>query len=680
MPLNTAVQQNKTCSMQAPPQEEEADMPPKKNVAIPSLDEAMSLKTRKAPAQEEEEAHMASPRKHVAISPPEEEMHMKMEAMFLSALDPILQMDSNGTIQMFNPACGRMFKYATGEMIGRSFSMLVPECNDTLTHYLGGEKYMRNLRGRRSDGSTFPLFLSLSEATVSGEKIFSAIIRDATDEEEIQLKMETERKKTEFMIESAVDPIVQIDSKGVIHSVNSSCCEVFMYKEGEMLGKHLSMLMPEPDGTNHASYVDNYLKNGVMKDMGTGCRLRGRRSDSTTFAVYLRLSESKGGDQVFFTGIFRDLSAEEQEREHVISLIESAVDPIVQIDTKGTILTTNNACRRIFKYQEGEMVGNNVSMLMTTPHAESHDSYLSNFLETGIKKVMGAGRRVPCRKSDGTTFPAFLTLSECKKGDRIIFTGILRDLSAEEQERARMVSMVETATDPIVQIDAKGIMQTVNPACCRVFMYKDEELVGSNVSMLMHQPHTSNHDNYIRNYMKTGEKKVMGKGRKVQGRRSDGTNLVLFLTVSEAKIGEDVFFTAILRDLTVEEQERERMLSMITSAVDPIVQINSQGIIQTVNPACCRVFLYTERQLLGKNVSTIMPSPHAHRHDEYINRYMKTGVKKLLGKGRKLLGRRRDGSMFAMFLSLSEAKVGDEVFFTGILRDLQSFHDSPSHW
>lgn len=649
-------EQNGDCSTQETPQSREAE-----GDMLPCGEEANG-------AQKE------PPRKFVAVQSPDEDLRLRMEAMFVSALDPILQMDSEGIIRMANPACAKIFKYSMSEMIGKQFSMLLPECSGNIAQFLGGEHDgSEDLKGRRSDGTTFPLFLSLSEATACGKKIYAAIIRDATAEAEMKMKME-------FMIESAIDPIVQIDATGIIHSVNSACCKVFLYKEGDLIGQHCSMLMPKSTGNDQDSNANSFLKNGVIQEMSTGCRMRGCRSDGATFAVYFRLSESKVGDQVFFTGIFRDLSAEEEEREHIITLIESAVDPIVQIDTKGVIIHTNNACREIFKYEEGEMFGKNVSMLMPSPHADAHDTYIQNYLKTGVKKVMGTGRRVPCRKSDGTIFPCFLTLSESKVKDEVIFTGILRDLSAEEQERERMVSMIMSASDPIVQIDSSGIMQTVNPACCRVFLYNLEELVGSNVSMLMHQPHISNHDKYIANYLQTGEKKIIGKGRKVQARRKDASSLAVFLTVSEAKIGEETFFTAILRDLTVEEQERERMLSMITSAVDPIVQINSKGIIQAVNPACCRVFLYTEHQLLGQNVSIIMPNPHAHQHDEYIARYMKTGVKKLLGKGRKLLGRRRDGSTFAMFLTLSEAKIGEEVFFTGILRDLNSFHNSPSHY
>jgi len=172
-----------------------------------------------------------------------------------------------------------------------------------------------------------------------------------------------------------------------------------------------------------------------------------------------------------------------------------------------------------------------------------------------------------------------------------------------------------------VQINKEGIIQLVNPACCKVFKYLENELLGQNVKILMPEPHASLHDSYLKNYTSTGVKKVLGVGRKLRGRRSDGITFGLYLTLSEAKIGEEALFTGIMRDLSVEEEEREALELLINSATDPIVVIDAAGIIERVNPACSLVFGYSIEELLGRNVTMLMPKKHAVQHGRHLERY-----------------------------------------------------------
>mmetsp|Transcript_31713 Transcript_31713/g.94898 ORF Transcript_31713/g.94898 Transcript_31713/m.94898 type:complete len:603 (-) Transcript_31713:178-1986(-) len=599
-----------------------------------------------------------------------------VRSLIESSVDPSVQIDDSGIIILANHACCRVFDYNEGELIGKNVSILMPE-EHASKHDGYIEAYKRTgikkiigtgrkLRGRKKDGSTFPIFLTLSDAQLNGTRVFTGIMRDMSAEEQ-------ERARLRSMINSAVDPIVQIDSKGIMKEVNPATCKVFGYDEDMLIGRNVNTLMPGPHASNHDRYLANYLRTGVRKVMGTGRRLKGLKSDGTTFPMFLTLSEATIGDQVFFTGIMRDLSAEEQERERMMAMVDSSIDPIVQINSNGIIELVNPACCKIFQYVAEELIGQNVSILMPHDHGEA-------FFSSGLGKTIGTGQKLSARRRDGSFFSVFLTLSESKVGTKTYFTGIMRDMSAEEQERDRLVSLIESAVDPIVQIDSKGNIFMVNPACCTTFRYKEEDLLGKNVKVLMPDPHSTSHDAYIQKYLTTGIKHVMGTGRKLRGLRSDGTTFPLLLTLSEATIGEDRFFTGILRDMSAEEQERERMESMISAAVDPIVQINSSGLIQLVNAACCKAFMYEEKELLGKNVSILMPSPHSFRHDQYIDSYMKTGVKKLLGKGRKMLGRKKNGKLFTIFLTLSEAKVGEEVYFTGILRDLNAIHFCSTHY
>ena len=116
--------------------------------------------------------------------------------------------------------------------------------------------------------------------------------------------------------------------------------------------------------------------------------------------------------------------------------------------------------------------------------------------------------------------------------------------------------------------------------------------------------------------------------------------------------------------------EHARLQAILDSAVDAIITIDQQGIIESVNPATRRMFLYEDAEIVGQNVSRLMPSPFAEQHGQYIRDYLASGEAKIIGIGREVVGQRKDGSTFPMHLAVSELAIGDQRFFTGIVRDI----------
>jgi two-component system sensor kinase FixL len=115
--------------------------------------------------------------------------------------------------------------------------------------------------------------------------------------------------------------------------------------------------------------------------------------------------------------------------------------------------------------------------------------------------------------------------------------------------------------------------------------------------------------------------------------------------------------------------------SILETVPDAMVIIDDHGHIISFSKAAERLFGFAEAELVGENVSTLMPSPDRERHDGYLERYIRTGEKKIIGIGRLVTGRRRDGTTFPMELSVGEATIGDERVFTGFIRDLTERQD-----
>jgi two-component system sensor kinase FixL len=272
-------------------------------------------------------------------------------------------------------------------------------------------------------------------------------------------------------------------------------------------------------------------------------------------------------------------------------------------------------------------------------------------------------------------------------------TGVLiawlnhRLLRTQEEQRAlvvmataraeRLDAILNTTVDGILAIDARGTIESFNRGAQALFGYPESEVIGRNVSILMPSPHHEEHDTYLERYLTTGDAKIIGVGREVTGRRRDGTLFPLHLSVGEMQIGSERKFTGMLHDLTkrvrLEDELRRseaRWRAIIDSAVDGIVVIDAHGRVESFNPAAERMFGYAAEEVLGRNVDMLMPSPYREEHDTYLARYLATGRAKIIGIGREVQGRRKDGTVFPLHLSVGQITVEGERKFTGILHDL----------
>ena len=245
------------------------------------------------------------------------------------------------------------------------------------------------------------------------------------------------------------------------------------------------------------------------------------------------------------------------------------------------------------------------------------------------------------------------------------------------EQSLRLEAIFNTVTDGIITINRSGLIETVNPAAAAIFGYEKGEIVGQNIKVLMPEPYHTKHDSYIQNYHSTGERKIIGIGREVKGRRKNGSIFPFFLSVSEVKLEERIIYTGVIHDISDLKRAEKAVLdsqrqldAIINNAVDGIITINERGIMQIVNPAAAQLFGYKPEELIGQNVGIITPSPHQTQHDSYINKYIATGERKIIGIGREVIGQRKDGSMFPCLLSVSEINMGNRRLFAGMIHDL----------
>lgn len=117
-------------------------------------------------------------------------------------------------------------------------------------------------------------------------------------------------------------------------------------------------------------------------------------------------------------------------------------------------------------------------------------------------------------------------------------------------------------------------------------------------------------------------------------------------------------------------ENEARLRAIINTVVDGIITIDERGLMESVNPAAERIFGYKARELVGRNISLLMPAPFSRQHDGYLQRYLRTRRARIIGIGREVVGLRKDGTTFPLDLAVSEWRQGRQRMFTGVVRDI----------
>ncbi|MBL6927701.1 MAG: PAS domain S-box protein [Rhodospirillales bacterium] len=152
------------------------------------------------------------------------------------------------------------------------------------------------------------------------------------------------------------------------------------------------------------------------------------------------VEKSKSGKPMRAVGTYTDITARKRAEDalrdsevRMRTLVENIVDGIITINDAGIIETVNPAAERIFGFLPGELVGNNVKIIVPSPHREAHDGYIRNFLKTGEAKIIGTNQEVEGCRKDASTFPMELSISEMVLDKNRMFTGIIRDITERKQ-------------------------------------------------------------------------------------------------------------------------------------------------------------------------------------------------------------------------------------------------------
>jgi two-component system, LuxR family, sensor kinase FixL len=348
---------------------------------------------------------------------------------------------------------------------------------------------------------------------------------------------------------------------------------------------------------------------------------------------------------------------------------------IVTRTVEGTVRYWSPGMERLYGYTAPEAIGQNAHRLLQTvfhrPLAEIEAELFSQGCWTG---------ELTRRRRDGANvFVASLwVLARDDAGLPQAVTEVDNDVTEQrrgDQARLRLEAIVESSHDAIIGATLDGEITSWNRSAETIFGYAADEIRGRSLTVLLPADRIREEE-AILDRIRRGEKVNQYETLR---RRKDGVEIDILLAVSPIRdpTGKIIGASKIARDITHQKRtetglraSQSQLRSLINTVPDAVVVIDERGAIGSFSPAAERLFGYSEAELIGENVKKLMPNPYRDQHDGYLERYLRTGEKHIIGIGRVVTGMRKDGTIFPLELAVGEARIEGKRIFTGFIRDL----------
>jgi PAS domain S-box-containing protein len=234
-----------------------------------------------------------------------------------------------------------------------------------------------------------------------------------------------------------------------------------------------------------------------------------------------------------------------------------------------------------------------------------------------------------------------------------------------------LLGFLDAAPDTIVVVDTAGSIVIANGLAEKMFGYSREELIGRPIELLVPERFRGGHVGYRTNYFHEPRTRPMGEGRELAGRRKDGTEFTVEISLSPLHTDEGVLVISIIRDTTQRRQAEAKFRGLLESAPDGIVVVDRSGCIVIVNNQTERIFGYSRENLIGRSIEFLVPDRYKDVHVAHRDRYAANPKARPMGaSGMSLTGRKRDGTEFPVEISLSPLETEGGQLVSAAIRDI----------
>ncbi len=371
-------------------------------------------------------------------------------------------------------------------------------------------------------------------------------------------------------------------------------------------------------------------------------------------------------------------------------LLEAAPDAMVVVNQAGEIVLLNLQAEKQFGYRRDELLGQQVTNIIPEGFAERLIADDLRSAEDALAQQIGTGIELSARRKDGSEFPIEIMLSPLESAEGILVTAAIRDISVRKDADQHLIQMegryrglLEAAPDAMVVVNQAGEIVLLNLQAEKQFGYRRDELLGQQVTNIIPEGFA---ERLIADDLRSAEDALaqqIGTGIELSARRKDGSEFPIEIMLSPLESAEGILVTAAIRDISVRKDADQHLIQMegryrglLEAAPDAMVVVNQAGEIVLLNLQAEKQFGYRRDELLGQQVTNIIPEGFAERLIADDLRSAEDALAQQIGTGIELSARRKDGSEFPIEIMLSPLESAEGILVTAAIRDISVRKDA----
>ena len=366
------------------------------------------------------------------------------------------------------------------------------------------------------------------------------------------------------LVEELLGALFTVSQGGQILTWNAGAESLYGYSAEEIIGSSfLETIVPLQELEPTRSWLASAFDAGASAQ--DAIRLR---KDGQLLHVEVSARTTTGPDgQLRLALSERDTTRIKYQREARVlearfrGFMEAAPDAMMLVDGEGRIALANPEAERMLGYRGEELLGQPVEMLVPQRFRAGHPDHRAGYFSSPGTRPMGSGLELSARRKDGSELPVEISLSPLVVDGRTLAIAAIRDVSMRRKTDGKFRALLEAAPDAMVIVDSRGRITLVNTQTERLFQYDRAELLGQTVELLVPDRFRPTHPRHRDGYFADPHARPMGSGLELWGRRKDGSEFPVEISLSPVETEEGILTTAAVRDISErlrhEETKRE---------------------------------------------------------------------------------------------------------------------------